>query len=165
MRQQLNFVVSVIPKTTHTCDQITEAHELEKTMGEVLSDRGYHFAIAGEDMMSATAKKKVRDVRISDALKTLENAQGKDFYTVEYQNAMHVALEALREKLSPPAHWIFSGDADDYDGYYINCSKCGMQRKVYDRDYERDIPIACPHCGTPMDLAAWEYEPSQCQND
>ena len=32
-----------------------------------------------------------------------------------------------------------------------------MQRKVYDRDYERDLPVACPNCGVPMNLAAWEY--------
>jgi hypothetical protein len=91
-----------------------------------------------------------------EALKVLENAQGKDFYTVEYQNAMSVAMDALRENANT-AHWIFSGDIEDYDGYYMNCSKCGAQRKAYDRDCDLDIPAACPHCGTPMDLAGWEY--------
>jgi hypothetical protein len=93
----------------------------------------------------------------AEALKTLENAQGKDFYTVEYQDALNVALDALREKVNPTAHWIFSGDEDDYDGYYINCSKCGSQRKVYDRDCDLDVPVACPHCGSMIDRASWEY--------
>lgn len=91
-----------------------------------------------------------------EALKILENAQGKDFYTVKYQEAMNVAMEVLREKLDPPAHWIFSGDDEDYDGHYINCSKCGAQRKVYDRDCELDIPVACPHCGTAINKEDWE---------
>lgn len=54
------------------------------------------------------------------------------------------------------AHWIFSGDEDDYDGYYINCSSCGVQRKAYDRDCELDIPVACPHCGIAINREAWE---------
>lgn len=91
-----------------------------------------------------------------EALAILENAQGKDFYTTQYQDAMSVALDTLREKRNPPAHWIFSGDSDDYDGYYINCSKCGAQRKAYDRNYDLDVPVACPHCGAPIDLAGWE---------
>lgn len=98
-----------------------------------------------------------KKMTVEEALEILENAQGKDFYTVEYQDALNVALDALREKLNPPAHWIFSGDSEDYDGYYINCSKCGVQRKVYDRDCDLDLPVACPHCGAPIGLADWEY--------
>jgi hypothetical protein len=99
-----------------------------------------------------------KNMTAAEALNILSNAQGKDFYTVEYQNAISMAIDALREKIEPPAHWIFSGDEDDYDGYYINCSKCGMQRKVYDRDYERDVPVSCPNCGVSMNLAAWEVK-------
>lgn len=54
-------------------------------------------------------------------------------------------------------HWIFSGDNDDYDGYYINCSACGMQRKAYDRDGDLDIPNFCPHCGEKISHEDWEY--------
>ena len=93
----------------------------------------------------------------TDALNVLENAQGKDFYTVEYQEAIGIAMKALKEKANPTAHWIFSGDEDDYDGYYINCSKCGVQRRAYDRNGNLDIPVACPHCGALIDLAGWEY--------
>jgi hypothetical protein len=90
------------------------------------------------------------------ALEILENAQGKDFYTVEYQDALNVALESLRDKVNP-AHWIFSGDDEDYDGYYINCSQCGAQRKAYDRNYDLNVPVACPHCGAHMDLNAHQF--------
>jgi hypothetical protein len=98
-----------------------------------------------------------KNITAAEALEILENAKGNDFYTVEYQDALNIALEALREKANP-AHWIFSGDDEDYDGYYINCSKCGAQRRAYDRDYDLDIPHACPHCGTPMNLVDWEYD-------
>ena len=100
-------------------------------------------------------KKKEKKMSAAEALEILENAQGKDFYTVEYQDALNIALDVLREKANP-AHWIFSGDVEDYDGYYMNCSKCGVQRKAYDRNYDLDIPIACPHCGTHMDMNSHE---------
>lgn len=58
------------------------------------------------------------------------------------------------------AHWIFSGDNDDYDGYYINCSSCEIQRKAYDRNCDLDIPVACPHCGIAIDVEHWEYRDS-----
>ena len=92
-----------------------------------------------------------------DALKILENAHGKDFYTTEYQEALGMAIEALKANSESLAHWIFSGDEEDYDGYYINCSKCGMQRYAYDQDGDLDIPVACPHCGAAIDSEAWEY--------
>ena len=60
---------------------------------------------------------------------------------------------------------IFSGDDEDYDGYYINCSHCGMQRKAYDRNNYLDIPVACPHCATKMDLGAWEVKDYISSND
>ena len=97
-------------------------------------------------------------MRPAEALKILENVQGKDCYTIEFQDALSVAVETLREKVNPTAHWIFSGDDEEYDGYYINCSKCGAQRKAYDRDGDLDIPAACPHCGVPMNLSAWEVQ-------
>lgn len=101
-------------------------------------------------------KSSEKKMTAENALRVLENAQGKDFYTVEYQGALSIALDVLREKTNL-AHWIFSGDEDDYDGYYINCSKCGAQRMAYDQDNELDIPVACPHCGIPIDINAWEY--------
>lgn len=116
-------------------------------MNSVMTD------LKGKRKMKSSEKKMTAE----NALRVLENAQGKDFYTVEYQDALSIALDVLREKTNP-AHWIFSGDEDDYDGYYINCSKCGAQRKVYDRNYDLDLPVACPHCGVPMDLAAWEVQ-------
>jgi hypothetical protein len=91
------------------------------------------------------------------ALEILENAN-QDFYTAEYQNAMNTAIDALRNQVKPTAHWIFSGNDEDYDGYYINCSECGTQRKAYDRDYDLDIPVACPHCAVKMNLENWEVQ-------
>lgn len=91
------------------------------------------------------------------ALEILENAKGQNFYTTQYQEALGMAIEALKAKNEPLAHWIFSGDQDDCDGYYINCSKCGAQRMAYDRNYDMDTPVACPHCGVKMDLVDWEY--------
>ena len=85
-----------------------------------------------------------------EALKILENAQGKNFYTTEYQDAIGVAIDIMKEKINPTAHWIFSGDEDDYDGYYINCSHCGAQRKAYDRNGELDLPCMCPNCNVLM---------------
>lgn len=101
---------------------------------------------------------KKKNMTVEEALKILETAPGKDFYTIKYQDALNVAMDALREKLNTPAHWIYSGDDEDYDGYYMNCSKCGAQRKVYDRDCDLDIPVACPHCGVAIDTKAWEVQ-------
>ena len=101
-------------------------------------------------------KNKEKKMTAAEALEILENAKGQDFYTAEYQDALNVAMEGLKEKVNP-AHWIFSGDEDEYDGYYINCSKCGVQRRAYDRDNDLDIPVACPHCGVPIDVTDWEY--------
>ena len=79
-------------------------------------------------------------------------------YSIKFQHAIELAVDVLRDKIRNKAHWIFSGDDEDYDGYYINCSKCGCQRKAYDRDCELDIPVACPHCGVPIDVNAWEVQ-------
>ena len=63
----------------------------------------------------------------------------------------------MSKEITKNPHWIISGDSDDYDGYYINCYECGIQRKAYDRDCDLDIPECCPHCGKKMDLENWEY--------
>jgi DNA-directed RNA polymerase subunit RPC12/RpoP len=102
-------------------------------------------------------KNSEKKMTVDKALEILENAQGKDFYTIEYHDALDIALDALREKANP-AHWVFSGDIEDYDGYYMNCSTCGTQRKAYDRNYDLDVPVACPHCGTRMDLNAHQFD-------
>ena len=86
------------------------------------------------------------------ALQILKDTSADKRSTERYQNALNLAIDALSDKVNPPAHWIFSGDEDDYDGYYINCSHCGMQRNAYDRDNELDIPVACPHCGIAIDV-------------
>ena len=100
-----------------------------------------------------------------DALKILENTHDKDFYTTEYQEALGIARELLRKNANPAAHWIFSGDNEDYDGYYINCSECGTQRKAYDRDCDLDVPAACPYCAVKMDLNKWEVQDYIASND
>ena len=38
------------------------------------------------------------EMSAADAIRILENAQGNDFYTIEYQSAIGAALNALREK-------------------------------------------------------------------
>ena len=99
-----------------------------------------------------------KKIEYEKALGVLENSSGKDYYTVEYQDALVIAMNVLREKINPTAHWIYSGNADDYSGYYINCSKCGTQRRAYDQDGDLDIPVACPHCGVDINIDAWEVQ-------
>lgn len=86
------------------------------------------------------------------ALQILKDTSADKRNTERYQNALNLAIDALSAKVNPPAYWIFSGDEDDYDGYYINCSHCGNQRKAYDRNNELDVPLTCPVCCSAMDI-------------
>lgn len=62
MPNQLNFVVSVLPKTEGICNQIEESLVLSRAIGEFLYSKGYKFVIAEEDMMSDYAKSKIKKV-------------------------------------------------------------------------------------------------------
>ena len=92
------------------------------------------------------------------ALQILKDTPPDKRSTEKYQAALNMAVNLLADIVTPSAHWIYSGDEDEYDGYYINCSKCGVQRKVYDRDNELDVPSACPHCGAKMNHHEWEVQ-------
>ena len=43
--------------------------------------------------------------------------------------------------------WVYSGNKEDYDGYYMNCPDCRNQFWAYDRDNEPVYMKYCPICG------------------
>lgn len=55
-----DFIVSVIPKSYSVLDQIDEEHVIKNDMAKVISNLGYKYIIADEDMMSEFAKQKIQ---------------------------------------------------------------------------------------------------------
>ena len=56
-KHRLNFILSVLPKTTGICEQIDEEHEIQQIIAKALNEHGYRFVLADEDMMSEDAKR------------------------------------------------------------------------------------------------------------
>ena len=59
VHQQLNFIVSVIPKSDNILDRLDEEHILKKELGKKLYELGYKFIVGGEDVMSDYAKQRI----------------------------------------------------------------------------------------------------------
>lgn len=135
----VNLIISVVPHAKGTIKLIDEGHVISNLMANAVGDLGYRCMIADEDMMGDIAKEKIMFVPKDD----------------EYESFAQMMKD---DKATVPPHWIFSGDDEDPDGYYINCSACGSQRKAYDRNCDLDIPAACPHCAVKMDLGKWEVK-------
>lgn len=75
-------------------------------------------------------------------------------FVIADSDMISAEAKAKADNMEDTANWIFSGDEEEYDGYYINCSKCGMQRYAYDADRRLDIPRFCPACG--KKILMWE---------
>jgi hypothetical protein len=63
VHQQLNFIVSVIPKSDNVLDRLDEAHILKNELGKKLYELGYDFIVGGEDVMSDYANQRIIPIK------------------------------------------------------------------------------------------------------
>ena len=123
----INLIISVVPHENGTVKLIDECHEISNLMANTIGTLGYRCMIADEDMMGDVAKEKIIFVPKDD----------------EYESFAKMMQD---DKTSAP-HWIFSGDEDDCDGYYINCSGCVRGSCCNRRNTENQFSVAgCCSC-------------------